>query len=135
VPQRSLLPDLAGVLLLGWAGLLAFVSLTGWSLDDPIEAFLIVVGLVLATSHLVAALGVFGRASWARRLGLIVGGIGLVGTSVVAITLVPGLDRVRDVTGSWTVAPLAIPMAMAASYAVIVGLLWRAEAEFPKPGP
>jgi hypothetical protein len=135
MPRRSLLTDLAGVLLLGWAGLLAFVSLTGWSLGDPMEAFLIVVGVVLAGGHLVAALGVFVRASWARRMGLIVGGIGLVGTSVVVITLVPGLDRVRDVTGSWTIGPLAIPVAMAATYAVIVGLLWRAHSEFPTPGP
>ena len=131
MPRRSLLTDLAGVLLLGWAGLLAFVSLTGWSLDDPVEAFLIVVGLVLAASHLIAALGVFGRRSWARRLGLIVGGIGLVGTLVVVITLVPGLDRVRDVTGSWTIGPLAIPVAMAATYALIVWLLWRASGAFP----
>jgi hypothetical protein len=133
LPRRSLLTDVAGLLLLCWAGLLGFVSLTGWSLDDPTEAFLLVVGTVFAASHLAAAFGVFRRAGWGRRLGLVVGGIGLVGTSVVAVTLLPGLDRARDVTGSWTIAPLAIPVAMTASYVAIVGLLWRGRGEFPTP--
>ena len=130
MPRRDLLTDAAGLLLLGWAGLLGYVSLSGWSLDDPIEAFLIVVGVVLAGSHLVAGLGVFRRTAWARRLGMIVGGIGLVGTAVVAVTLIPGLGRVEEVTGSWTVAPLAIPLEMVATYAAIVWLLWRAPGEF-----
>jgi hypothetical protein len=132
---RAWLVDLAGILLLAWAGLLGYVSLlTGWSFEDPVEGFVIVVGVVFAGSHLVAALGVFRRAPWARRLGLIVGGVGLVGTVLVVVTLVPGLDPARDVTGAWGIAPLAIPAAMAATYAVIVVALWRARGAFPTVG-
>jgi hypothetical protein len=132
MPRRAWLVDLAGILMLGWAGLLGYISLaTGWSFDDPVEAFLIVVGVVFATSHLIAAFGVIRRAAWARRLGLIVGGIGLVGTTTVVVILIPGLDQVRDLTGGWTIAPLAIPVAMAATYLVIVVVLWRGGGAFP----
>ena len=132
MPRRSPLTDVAAVLLLGWAGLLAYVSLPDLLSDDPLwDGGVSVLGAVLAVGHLAAALGVVRRATWGRRLGLGMGGIGLFGSAVVLITLVPGLERVRGVIGSSPEMVLLIPAGMVVTYALIVFALYQAREEFP----
>jgi hypothetical protein len=129
--QRASHVDLAGLLLLGWAGLLGYVSLlTGWSFEDPVEGVLLVVGVVFAASQLVAALGVFRRAAWARLLGLIVGGIGLVGTGLVLLTLAANLGAAPDLGAPMSPLVLGIPAAMIAAYVVIEVILYRSRDAF-----
>jgi hypothetical protein len=119
------------VLLLGWAGLLAYVSLPDLLSDDPLwDGGVSVLGAVLAVGHLAAALGVVRRATWGRRLGLALGGIGLFGSGAVLITLIPGLDRAQELIGRLPILVLAIPAGMVVSYGLIVLALYRARDEF-----
>jgi hypothetical protein len=54
---------------------------------------------------------------------------------VVLITLVPGLERVREVIGSSPEMVLVIPAGMVLVYALIVFALYRARNEFAQqPG-
>jgi len=63
------------------------------------------------------------------------GGIGLFGSSVALITLVPGLERVRKVIGSSPEVVLVIPAGMVVAYALIVLAPYRARDEFgQQPG-
>ena len=131
IPLRSVLTDVAAVLLLGWAGLLAYVSLPVLLSDDPLwDGGVSVLGAVLAAGHLSAALGVVRRAMWGRRLGLALGGIGLFGSAAVLITLVPGLERAEALIGRLPILVLAIPAGMVVAYAVIVIALYRGRDEF-----
>jgi hypothetical protein len=121
----------AGVLLLAWAGLLGYVSLlTGWSFDDPIEGGLIILGVIFAAAHLVAAIGVFLRATWGRILGLVVGGIGLVGTGLVLVTLASGVGAVAGLGVPMSPLVLGIPAGMVAVYLVIEVILYVSRDEF-----
>ena len=131
MPTRSAFTDVAAVLLLGWAGLLAYVSLPALVSDDPLwDGGVSVLGALLAVAHLAAALGVVRRAGWGRRLGLAVAGIGLFGSAAVLITLIPGLERAEAVIGRLPVLVLAIPAGMVVSYGLIVVALYRARDEF-----
>ena len=128
---RSALTDVAAVLLLGWAGLLAYVSLPVVLSDDPMwDGGISVLGAMLAAGHAAAAFGVVRRAPWGRRLGLALGGIGLFGSGAVLITLIPGLDRAQELIGRLPILVLAIPAGMVVSYALIVVALYRARDEF-----
>lgn len=129
--SRSLLTDVAAVLLLGWAGLLAYVSLPIVLSDDPLwDGGVSVLGALLAGGHLAAALGVVRRAASGRRLGLVVAGIGLFGSAAVLITLLPGLERAEAVIGRLPILVLAIPAGMVVSYGLVVVVLYRAQHEF-----
>jgi hypothetical protein len=131
VTRRSLLTDLAAVLLLGWAGLIAYVSLPTVLSDDPLwDGGVSVLGVLLAVGHLAAAVGVERRAGWGRRLGLGMGGIGLFGSAAVLITIIPGLERAEALIGRLPILVLAIPAGMVVSYAVVVVALYRARDEF-----
>jgi hypothetical protein len=128
---RSALIDVAAVLLLGWAGLLAYVSLPVLLGDDPLwDGGVSVLGALLSAAHLAAALGVVRRAAWGRRLGLVLGGIGLFGSAAVLITLIPGLERAEAIIGREPILVLAIPAGMVVSYGLIVVALYRARDEF-----
>ena len=128
---RSTLIDVASVLLLGWAGLLAYVSLPTLLSDDPLwDDGVSVLGALLSAGHLAAALGVVRRAAGGRRLGLALGGIGLFGSAAVLITLIPGLDRAEALIGQAPILVLAIPAGMVVSYGLIVFALYRARDEF-----
>jgi hypothetical protein len=131
VTVRPALTDVAALLLLGWAGLLAYVSLPVLLSDDPLwDGGVSVLGALLAVAHLAAALGVVRRAAWGRRLGLVLGGIGLFGSAAVLITLIPGLERAEAVTGRMPILVLAIPAGMVVAYGLIVFALYRARDEF-----
>lgn len=126
--------NLAALLLLGWAGLLAYVSLPVLLSDDPLwDGGVSVLGVLLAVAHLAAALGVLRRAGWSRRLGLAVAGLGLFGSAAVLITLIPGLERAEALIGRLPVLVLAIPAGMVVSYGMIVVALYRARDEFSQP--
>lgn len=133
--QRPGLTDVAALLLLGWAGLLAYVSLPVLLSDDPLwDGGVSVLGALLATGHLAAALGVVRRRAWGRRLGLAVGGIGLFGSAAVLVTLIPGLERADALIGRLPILVLAIPTGMVVSYGLIVVVLYRARDAF-RPVP
>ena len=135
MPRRSLLPDLAGLLLLAWAGLLAYVSVPTLLSDDPFWDYGVsVLGAVLGAAHLGAAVGVFLRAWWARQLGLVLGFIGLFGSGAVLVGIASGLGRAAALMGdAMPLTVLAIPAGMLASYAIIVVVLYRARPEFSPP--
>ena len=78
-----------------------------------------------------AALGIFRRVGWARRLGLALGVIGLFGSVAVLLTLGASLFS-SDLPDE---APLVliIPAGMAVAYGLIVVTLYRARAEFSAP--
>jgi hypothetical protein len=127
--RRSPLTVIAGLLLLGWAGLLAYVSLPTLLSDDPLwDGGISVLGALLAGAHLAAGLGVLARAASGRQLGLVMGWIGLFGTVAVVVTLAANMLSTNLPQDSPLV--LAIPAGMALMYAVIVFALWRAKAEF-----
>jgi len=127
--RRSPLTVIAGLLLLVWAGLLAYVSLPTLLSDDPLwDDGISVLGAVLAVAHLAAGLGVLALAPWGRRLGLVLGGIGLFGTVAVVLTL--AANMLSSEIAQETPIVLAIPAGMAILYAVIVLALWRARDEF-----
>jgi hypothetical protein len=89
---RTVLPDVAALLLLAWAGLLAYVSVPTLLSDDPLwGGGVSVLGAALAAGHVVAAIGVLRRLGWSRRLGLIIGLIGLFGSLAVLVTLAASL--------------------------------------------
>lgn len=127
--RRSPLTVIAGLLLLVWAGLLAYVSVPTLLSDDPFwDGGISVLGAFLAGAHLAAGLGVLARARWGRQLGLVLGWIGLFGTMAVVVTL--AANMVSTGLPQETPLVLAIPAGMAMLYAVIVFALWRAKAEF-----
>ena len=127
-----MLADIAAVLLLAWAGLLAYVSVPTLLSDDPLwDGGVSVLGAVLAAGHVVAALGVLRRLGWGRRLGLILGAIGLFGSLAVLVTLAASLTSSDLPDGSEAV--LLIPAGMAVTYGLIVVFLYRARAEFTTP--
>ncbi|HET9497320.1 MAG TPA: hypothetical protein VFP83_03260 [Candidatus Limnocylindria bacterium] len=127
--RRSPLTIIAGVLLLAWAGMLAYVSVPTLLSDDPFwDGGISVLGAFIASAHLAAGVGVLARAWWGRQLGLVMGWIGLFGTVAVVGTLAASMlstDLPQE-----TPLVLAIPAGMAILYAVIVFALWRAKAEF-----
>jgi hypothetical protein len=126
----------AALLLLAWAGLLAYVSVPTLLSDDPLwDGGVSPLGAVLAAAHVIAALGIFGRRGWGRRLGLIIGLIGLFGTSIVLLTLAANVGRASEFLPEFSPLVLGIPAGMVATYAVIVGLLRRARPEFSAPNP
>lgn len=98
--RRSALTDVAAVLLLTWAGLIAYVSLPTVLSDDPLW------------DGGVSVLGVMRRAGWGRRLGLAMGGIGLFWSAAVLITIIPGLERAEALMGRLPILVLAIPAGM-----------------------
>jgi hypothetical protein len=123
--------EVPALLLVGWAGLLAYVSLPVVLSDDPLwDGGVSVLGALLAAGHLAAALGVVRRTAWGRRLGLTVGGIGLFGSAAVLVTLIPGLERAEALIGRLPILVLAIPAGMVVSYGLIVVVLYRARDEF-----
>lgn len=86
--RRSPLTDLAGLGLLAWAVLLAYISIpTLFSADPSGDGRISLLAALLATAHVAAALGVTRRAAWGRSLGLALGAIGLLGSGVVLLTL------------------------------------------------
>ncbi len=130
--RRTVLPDVAALLLLAWAGLLAYVSVPTLLSDDPLwDGGISVLGAVLAAAHVVAALGIFRRVGWARGLGLALGVIGLFGSVAVLLTLGASLFS-SDLPDE---APLVliIPAGMAFAYGLIVVTLYRARAAFSAP--
>jgi hypothetical protein len=130
VGRRAVLPDVAALLLLAWAGLLAYVSVLTLLSDDPLrDGGVSVLGATLAAGHVVAAVGVLRRLFWGRRLGLILGAVGLFGSLAVLVTLAASLTSSDLPEGSEAV--LLIPAGMALTYGLIVVLLYRARAEFP----
>lgn len=127
--RRSPLTVVAGLLLLVWAGLLAYVSLPTLLSDDPLwDGGISVLGAFLAVAHLAAGVGVLARTPGARRLGLLLGGIGLFGTVAVVLTL--AANMMSSGLPPETPLVLAIPAGMAVAYGIIVLALWRAKAEF-----
>jgi hypothetical protein len=133
--RRSLLTDLAGLGLLGWAVLLGYVSVP-WMLsrgllwDDGIS----LLGALLAAGNLVAALGVTRRAGWGRRIGLWMAGVGLFGSGAVLLTLAPGIvgGKADAILGSTPVQLLAVPAGMVLVYGLILVILLRARDEFAR---
>lgn len=103
--------------------------------DDPFaNPAVSVSGAIWAGAHVVAALGIVRRFSWGRRLGLWIGGLAMFGTGFVVVTWTLSALAYLGPT-SEALSAILIPLAMFASYAVVVGLLWRARAEFPPPSP
>jgi hypothetical protein len=123
--------DLAGILLIAWAGLIAYVSVPTLLGEDPLwDGGVSLLGALVATAHLIAALGVFTRQSWGRRLGLVVGGVGAVGTGLVLVTLAANVGSVPAPAGPASPLVLGIPAAMFATYLAVVLILWRARPAF-----
>ena len=85
-------------------------------------------GAALAAGHVAAAFRVVRRASWGRRLGLALGGVGLFGSAAVLITLIPDLQGAQELIGRELVLVLAIPAGKVLVYAMIVVALYRARA-------
>ncbi|RPH34659.1 MAG: hypothetical protein EHM90_05725 [Chloroflexi bacterium] len=133
--RRSLLPDLAALILLGWVGLILFVQVPILLGDDPFaNPAWSVTGAILAGAHLAAVVGIVRRMAWGRRLGLWIGGLAMFGTAVVLVTwTVNALATIGPSADALTA--ILIPAGMFASYAVVVGLLWRARPEFSPPNP
>jgi hypothetical protein len=126
VERRSPLTDLAGLGLLAWAILLAYVSAPTLLSGDPLsDGGISLLGALLAAAHLAAALGVTRRVAWGRKLGLAMGAIGLFGSGVVLLTLAASLMG-RGFSG----LPLAVPAGMVVVYGLIVVALLRAQREF-----
>lgn len=125
--HRSVLTDLAGVGLLAWAVLLAYISVPTLLSPDPFWDGGI---SLLAAGHLVAALGVTRRAGWARRLGLWMGAIGLFGSGMVLLTLSASLLTRGNSGSAFPGLLLAIPAGMLLTYGLIVVILLRARSEF-----
>jgi hypothetical protein len=126
--------DLAGVLLIAWAGLIAYVSVPTLLGDEPLwDGGVSLLGALVAAAHLVAAWGVFTRHPWGRRLGLVVGGVGAVGTGIVLLTLAANLGSVAAPAGPTSPLVLGIPAAMFATYLAVVVILWRARPDFAHP--
>ena len=130
--HRSPLTDLAGLGLLAWAALLAYISVPTLLGPDPFwDGGISLLAASLATAHLVAAVGVTRRAAWARRLGLWMGAIGLFGSGMVLLTLAASLlGRGLSSAGGFPGLPLAVPAGMVLIYGLIVVLLLRARNEF-----
>jgi hypothetical protein len=127
-----MLTDVAALLLLLWAGLLAYGSLPTLLGDDPLwDDGVSVLGAVLAAAHLVAALGVLRRARWGRGLGLGVAIVGLIGSAAVLLGFAVGMNLARPelLPGIYAVS-LLIPLGMLATYLVIAVSLIRARSEF-----
>jgi hypothetical protein len=130
--RRSWLTDLAGLALVAWAVLLAYVSVPTLAGPDPFwDGGIYALGALLAVLHLAAAFGVMRREDWGRRLALAVGGIGLFGSGMVLITLAASvLGRHVPGAAGFVGLPLAVPAGMVAVYALIVAILVRARSEF-----
>jgi hypothetical protein len=134
VERRSPLTDLAGLGLLAWAILLAYVSVSpllsgDLSSDGGISAL----GALLAAAHIAAAFGVMRREAWGRSLALAMGAIGLFGSGVVLLTLAGSLvGRGVDSVGGFPGLPLAVPAGMVIVYGLIVVILLRAGREFTR---
>jgi hypothetical protein len=133
--HRSTLTDLAGLGLLAWAVLLAYISVPTLLSGDPLgDGGISVLAAALAAAHLVAAVGITRRAAWARRLGLWMGAIGVFGSGMVLLTLSASLlGRGLGSAGGFPGLPLAIPAGMVLVYGLIVVILLRARNEF-SPG-
>ena len=100
--------------------------------DDPLwDGGISVLGAVLAAAHVVAALGIFRRAGWARGLGLALGVIGLFGSLAVLAGLAASLLS-SDLPDEAPVV-LIIPAGMAVTYGLIVVFLYRSRGEFTAP--
>jgi hypothetical protein len=124
--------DLAALGLLAWALLLAYISVPTLLSADPFsDDGISLLAASLAAAHLVAAVGITRRASWARRLGLWMGAIGLFGSGLVLVTLAASLlGRGLSSAGGFPDLPLAVPAGMVAVYGLIVLILLRARNEF-----
>ena len=135
--RRAWPVDLAAVLLVGWAGLLAYVSFPTLFSDDPVwDGGVSLLGAGLAVAHAAAAIGLVARAGWGRRLGLVIGGIGLFGTGAVLVTHALSLASAPgDAFIGSAPAIMAIPAGMLATYVIVFVILWRARDAFnPPPG-
>ena len=130
--RRTVLPDVAALLLLAWAGLLAYVSVPTLLSDDPLwDGGVSVLGAVLAAGHVAAALGVLRRARWGRGLALGIAIVGMIGSASVFFGLAVGLARGRpEIIDEMYVVPLLIPIGMIATYGVILVGVYRAKSEF-----
>ena len=130
--QRSPLTDLAGLGLLAWAALLAYISVPTLLSAGPFgDGGISLLAALLAAAHLVAAVGITRRAAWARRLGLWMGAIGVFGSGIVLLTLGASLlGRGLGSAGGFPGLPLAVPAGMVAFYGLIVLFLLRARNEF-----
>jgi hypothetical protein len=133
--RRSPLTDLAGLGLMAWAVLLAYISVPTLLSPEPLgNGGISVLATSLAAAHLVAAVGVTRRADWARRLGLWIGAIGIFGSGMVLLTLGASLlGRGLSRAGGFSGLPLAVPAGMVLVYGLIVAILLRARNEF-SPG-
>lgn len=133
--RRSFLPDVAALILLGWVGLILFVEIPTLLGDDPFaNPPRSVTSAILAAAHVAAAVGIVRRVAWGRRLGLWIGGLAMFGTAFVLVTSILSALAYLGPTAE-ALSAILIPLAMFTSYAVVVGLLWRARAEFPAPSP
>jgi hypothetical protein len=104
------------------------------------------IGLALAVAHLVAGIGVLRRRGWARILGLVlsvlgvvVWGLALVGSVVVAVQPIPAgylensgltIEEYRSFTRIGTVVGLVITTVALAAYLFILVVLARRGREF-----
>jgi hypothetical protein len=104
------------------------------------------IGLALAVAHLVAGIGVLRRRGWARILGLVlsvlgvvVWGLALVGSVVVAVQPIPAgylensgltIEEYRSFTRIGTVVGLVITTVALAAYLFILAVLARRGREF-----
>ncbi len=106
--------------------------LMAWAGPGP-DVGMMLLGLLLAVLHGVAALGTALRRRWGRLVGLLVGWIGLLGSGAVLVALAAGLPSIvaspGPLGGSWLLV-LLIPAAMVAAYLVIVVVLIRSRGEF-----
>ena len=97
--------------------------------DDPLwDGGVSVLGALLAAGHVVAFIGVVRRLGWGRRLGLILGVIGLFGSVAVFVGLAFSLTSSDLPDGASAV--LVIPAGMAVTYGLIVVFLYRSRSEF-----
>src|SRR5512132_436111 len=123
--HRSLLTDLAGLGLLAWAALLAYISVPTLLGPEPFwDGGISLLAASLAAAHLVAAVGITRRAAWARWLGLWMCAIGLFGSGMVLLTLAASLlGQGLGSGGGFPGLPLAVPAGMVAVYGLIVLIL------------
>jgi hypothetical protein len=123
--------DAAGLLLLGWGVLIAWVSspplLRGELLDDGGVSL---IGAVLALLHVVAVVGIARRSGWSRGLGIGLAGVGLFGSISVLGLFAGGAGTMLDVDPGAGLVLLAIPAGMAASYLVVLVALLRGRDAF-----
>jgi hypothetical protein len=129
--RRSWVLDAAGLVLLGWGLLLAWISSPPLLRAELlVDGGVSLIGAVLGILHVVAAVGIARRSGWSRGLGIGLAGLGLFGSVSVLGLFVGGAGTILEVDPGVTLVLLTIPAGMVASYLVVLVALLRGRDAF-----